>query len=310
MGSEIAISIITDDDISAHHAIARTQRAIADFEQRFSRFLPDSELSHVNRAEGAFQASREMIAILTEAQQWHEKTGGIFDPTVIMSLEALGYDKSVDFSQAPTDDNNTPDINGIRNQFAARTPFTSLRIDMNTQTICVPQGLRIDLGGIGKGYIVDACADDIMKTHRDFWLSAGGDICVSGTNCGEPWSIGVQDPFAPAEDIGYIAIEKNTRQALATSGIIKRKGMKGDIAWHHIIDPRTGMPADNDIIAVTILAPTVTTADILAKTVLILGKEKGIEYIDQYPETGCCIIDKNKAITLSDYMKNHFTPRS
>lgn len=310
MGSEIAISIITDDSISAYQAIAHTQRAVADFERSFSRFLPDSELSLVNRTEGTFHASREMIAVITEAQKWHEKTGGIFDPTVIMSLEALGYNKSIDFSQGPTINGNTPDIDDLREQFTARTPFTSLRINANTQTVCIPPGLRIDLGGIGKGYIVDACADEIVKTHHDFWLSAGGDICVSGTNCGEPWSVGVQDPFTPSEDIGHITLEPGTRIALATSGIIKRRGITGDIAWHHIIDPRTGLSARNDIMSVTVLAPTATAADILAKTVLILGKEKGIELIDTYSEAGCCIIDTNKKITASQYMKRYFTQRS
>lgn len=310
MGSEIAILILADDSISAYHAIAHTQRAIVDFEHRFSRFLPESELSRMNRTEGSFHASPDMIALLAAAQQWHAKTGGIFDPTVIASLETLGYTRSIDFSQGPAFDTTEPDIEDLREKFSARVPFSALHIDANIQTTSAPPGLRIDLGGIGKGYIVDACATEIAQTHKNFWLSAGGDICVSGTNCGESWSIGVQDPFVPAEDIGYITIEKDTRKALATSGVIKRKGVKGSVAWHHIIDPRTGMPADNDIVSVTVLTPTVTAADILAKTVLILGKEKGIKYIDQYPETGCCIIDKNGTITLSDYMKNHFTARS
>lgn len=310
MGSEVMISIITDDTIAALQALARTERVIADFEQRFSRFLPESELSRMNRDGGTFHASPAMTTLLGVAQIWHKKTDGIFDPTVIMSLEALGYNRNIDFSQGPNIDSNAPDIDGLRKQFATRAPFTSLRIDADTQTVIIPPELRIDLGGIGKGYIVDECAEMIAQTHKNFWLSAGGDICMSGTNFGEPWNVGVQDPFTPEKDIGYIHIGKDTRKALATSGIIKRKGVKGDIAWHHIIDPRTGMPADNDIVSVTVLAPTVTAADILAKTVLILGKEKGIEYIDQYPETGCCIIDTHKTIALSGYMKNHFTPRS
>lgn len=310
MGSEVAISIVSDDSASAYHAIARTQRAIADFERRFSRFLPDSELSEMNKANGPFRASADMIAILAAAQTWHKNTGGIFDPTVIASLEALGYDASIDFSHGPASQGIAPDIGGLRKHFGERAPFTALRVDTDAQTVFIPHGLRIDLGGIGKGYIVDRCTEDIAHTHHDFWLSAGGDICISGSNCKEPWNVGVQDPFAPLEDIGRIAIEKGERRALATSGIMKRKGVKGDVAWHHIIDPRTGMPADNDIVAVTVLAPTVTAADILAKTVLILGKEEGIKHIDQYPETGCCIIDKNKTITLSDRMKNHFSQRS
>lgn len=309
MGSDVMISIITSDSIMAHETIVLVQRAIGEFEQRCSRFLKDSEVSRLNRAHGKFSASNELIALLEVAQTWHKKTGGIFDPTVIDPLETFGYDRSIDFSQGPARDKTTPDVAALTQRFAARAPFASMSIDTAARTIQMPRSLRIDLGGIGKGYIVDVCADEIARTHADFWLSAGGDVCVSGTNCGEPWRVGVQDPFAPENDIGYITIGPGTKQALATSGIIKRKGVAGDIAWHHIIDPRTGLPARTDIMAVTVLAPTATAADILAKTVLIMGKEKGVAYINTFSETGCCVIDARGKITLSDHMKHYFTPR-
>lgn len=309
MGSEAMISIITNDRAAAQVTIARIHRAVVTFENQFSRFLQDSELSQLNHAQGVFHASKPMIDLLVAACAWHVKTGGIFDPTVIDALETLGYDTSIDFSPGPAHKDTAPDIAEFTRRFTTRAPFASLIIDADARIVHMPTGLRIDLGGIGKGYIVDACADMIAQTHSDFWLSAGGDVCVSGTNCDEPWRVGVQDPFSPADDIGCITIEPGTRQALATSGIIKRKGKAGEVAWHHIIDPRTGMPARNDIVAVTVLAPTATAADILAKTILILGKEKGIEHISRYPDTGCCIIDTNKQIILSDSLKHHFTPQ-
>ena len=256
MGSEVMVSIITDDSVRAQETIAYVERVIGEFEQRFSRFLPDSELAQLNREDGEFRASKELISLLAAAQDWHVKTDGIFDPTVIAALEAFGYDKAFDFSRGPIMENNTLDMAAHEQQFMARIPFSTLRIDTRTNTVHLPHELRIDLGGIGKGYIVDMCADDIAKKHADFWLSAGGDICVSGTNCGEPWSVGAQDPFTPSEDIGHITIEPGTRMALATSGIIKRRGIAGDLAWHHIIDPRTGLSARNDIMSVTVLALT------------------------------------------------------
>ena len=118
----------------------------------------------------------------------------------------------------------------------------------------------------------------------------------------------VQDPLSLKDDIGHITLSCGELAAVATSGITKRRGTKGDLAWHHLIDPSTGLPSKNDIIAVTVLAPTTTAADILAKAVLIAGKEKGMEFISHYEDTGCIIIDTKGVIMVSDHMKKYFTP--
>lgn len=307
MGTEVFVSIIADDALSAEQEIAQSEHTIALFEKNFSRFLPESELTKLNRSAGRpFHARAEMIHLLKEAKRWYAETGGIFDPTVISALEEFGYGKSIDFTRGPAVDANPADITAHRNRFSARRRFSELVINEAEHIINAPEGLRIDLGGIGKGYIVDAVAAHISKLFNDFWISAGGDIFLSGTHFGAPWEVNVQNPFSLGDDIGHIAIPRGKQAALATSGITKRKGVKGDFAWHHLIDPTTGLPAKNDIVAVTVLAPTTTAADILAKTVLIAGKEKGMKLMSRYQDVGCIIIDTKGAIIVSDPMKEYF----
>lgn len=309
MGTEVFASIIADDALSAQQEITHIEHAIAVFEKNFSRFLPESELTKLNRSDGkSFHASTDMVRILNEAKRWYGETGGIFDPTVIVALEALGYQKSIDFGRGPATDNVAVNIAAHQTRFSTRRRFSELVINEAENIIYAPEGLRIDLGGIGKGYIVDAVAGHALKIFKDFWISAGGDISLSGTNFGAPWEVKVQDPLSLADDIGHISIPCGRPAALATSGITKRKGIRGDFVWHHLIDPLTGLPSKNDIVSVTVLAPTTTAADIFAKTVLIAGKEKGMEFISRYQDAGCIIIDTEGAITVSDHMKKLFTP--
>lgn len=309
MSTEVFVSIITDDALSAQQESAHIERAIAIFEKNFSRFLPESELTKLNRSGGrSFRASTDMVHILAEAKRWHGETRGIFDPTIIGALEALGYEKSIDFARGPVTIAISTDIAAHQNQFSMRRRFPELTINATENIVHAPEGLRVDLGGIGKGYIVDAAVGHASKTFKDFWISAGGDISLSGTNFGKPWEVKVQNPLALEDDIGHITIPRGERAALATSGITKRKGIEGGFAWHHLIDPLTGLPANNGIIAVTVLAPTATAADILAKTVLIAGKEKGLEFIARHEDAGCIIVDAEGTIMVSDRMKEYFTP--
>lgn len=310
MGTQVTVAFCASDKEKAEEDIDNVKNEIHTFELQFSRFLSDSELSHLNNSDGKeFSASKEMIAILDNAQQWHNETNGIFDPSVIEALEYFGYDKSLDFQKGPvrSDANSTVSIDAYQNAFTHRARFRDVKINKEKQIIVLPKGLRIDLGGIGKGYIVDGIAKKLLQKYKNFWISAGGDMCLYGqTISGEPWQVNVQDPFHLESDIGHIIMDRKESRAIATSGIMKRKGTKGDFNWHHIIDPRTGLPARNKVVAVSVVAPTVVEADICAKVILILGIEKGMEFIKTRSHCDCIIIDEDKSIILSHGMKDLF----
>ena len=314
MGTDVIVAIINDDGAGARADTKEVARAIADFEKRFSRFLPASEVCSLNASGGEVcRTSADMAAMLAAAQYWHKDTGGIFDPSVCEALEEIGYDKSIDFEQGPVREETAHffDAGAHQRRFQACPRFADVRIDEEAGTVMVPTGMKLDFGGIGKGYSVDMIARSLRKKYSDFWISAGGDMFLSGRNSeGKPWEVMVQDPLDSGNDIGCIAMGERKEMAVATSGVTKRKGVKGGFAWHHIIDPRTGLPAENAIAAVTVIAPTVTEADVCAKTVLILGEKEGIDFIERHAGLACLAVTVKGAAVYSQEMKKYFTPAS
>ncbi|NTW22391.1 FAD:protein FMN transferase [Candidatus Falkowbacteria bacterium] len=302
LGTEIIISAALKP--GEENKIDSAEKEINDFEKRFSRFIVGNELYKLNSsAAGEFEASPVMSDLLREAKGLHEETGGLFDPTIIGSLEDIGYDRS--FVAGAQDEETEPvDAGKISKRFAARPRMSELVIDGNL--VRKPAGLRIDLGGLGKGYIVDRLADGIFKDVEDFWISAGGDLVIKGNAEGSKgWKVGVQNPNKPEKEI-FSVVTKGEKVGVATSGIFKRRGQRGGVDWHHLIDPRTGLPADNNIQAVTAIASSAARADVLAKTVLILGEEEGLRFIDGQPDSACIIFFKDRGLKFSERAFNYF----
>lgn len=287
--------------------IAEIKNLIINFEKSFSRFLDTSEVSRLNKTDGKFSASAEMIKIMLKAKKFHLETAGIFDPTILQTLKNVGYGKS--FSLLDSDKsqwNNHKLSNGLNDEIG----FQKIIIDKREGTILKPIGTQIDLGGIGKGYIVDMIVELIDKKGYDnYWISAGGDMHVSGqTEIGQLWQIGIQNPRALDKDIAKIQVPISGL-AIATSGVAKRQWTINGQIKHHLIDPRTGDSAKNDLLAVTIITDTVTRADVYAKTVFILGPKKGIDFINEHQTVEGLLIDKNNKIILSKNISNYLIPK-
>lgn len=299
MGTEIVITASLNEEQGGFLDVA--EKNIAEFEKRFSRFLEDSELSQFNRAPaGEIPVSHEMSDILTEAKKLHSETGGVFDPTIINSLTKVGYNKSFDKIIGNTgqpDASVTPDLKKIAEEFLKRPKMDELNVLDNK--VKKTDGLMIDLGGIGKGYITDKLSTELFVDVPSFWISAGGDLTVKGNDeNGNSWKVGVQDPNSPEKEIFYLRTN-GEQLGIATSGIHKRKGDTGGYKWHHIIDPRSGLPVENDILAVTVVSSGATKADVYAKTVLVLGQEEGLKFIDDREDSACIIFFKNGEIKFS-----------
>lgn len=302
MGTEVSVCFLGVKNDIAQREIDKIKERIIEFEKRFSRFIKDSELSEINNTCGKFQASEEMMDMLKEVMKYHLATKGIFDPTVICALESIGYDRSFDKVIVDQPEKNEFDAGLHKEKFEKRGRLSEMVIDEKDGQVVMPDELRIDLGGMGKGYIADKIAQDILsRGFENFWISAGGDIFLSGKDGGENWRVGVQNPKDLENDLANIDVA-DRNMAIATSGIMKRRGEKIGLKWHHIIDPQTGLPVENDILAVTIIAPSVLEADVFAKTVLILGKEEGAKLINEKKDVEGLIIDKDLNILLSDNM--------
>lgn len=306
LGTEVVISAFLG--AGWENLLEEAERAIFDFEKRFSRFREDSELSRFNRAPaGEFAVSREMIDILKEAKELYRETGGVFDPTIIGSLERVGYRRSfgeIKDGAGEQDSGEPIDPEEIKREFLARPKLDELEI--LDGKVRKPEGFKLDLGGIGKGYVADLVGSEIFANVPDFWVSVGGDLIIKGDNEGEiGWKVGVQDPGAPEKEI-FSLKTKGQELGVATSGIFKRRGEAGGLKWHHLIDPRTGLPVENEILAVTGISSSATRADVFAKTVLVLGRVDGLKFIDEREDSACIIFLKNGEAVLSQRASDYF----
>lgn len=259
------------------HLLPRVEAFLHGFESQFSRFLPHSELTRFNRREtGALAVSQEMLALLDECLRLHKTTGGVFNPLVLRSLEAAGYDASFErlTSAEPAPAQATP-------------PLTALQLDHEYGTASLPLGPGIDLGGIGKGYAVDRAAS-LLEQAEDYLVDAGGDIYAAGrAPDGCYWRIDVAHPGSPDTRLDVVALSD---QAVATSWTTRRR-WKTSGGWaHHLIDPRTGLPAESGVVGSTVIARRAVDADVFAKCALILGPDHGIAFLDAQGAHGLLVL--------------------
>jgi thiamine biosynthesis lipoprotein len=303
LGTDVVVSAYLDPQ--DRYLLDRVQAGFFEFEQRFSRFITTSEISALNSfAGGRLQVSERLAELLARCKFYYEDTGGLFNPEVIDILEGVGYDRNfsdINANQLLYDDARLK-RQKAKEEYLRRPRLSDLKIEGNT--LDVPKGLKIDLGGIGKGYVVDLISREVLAGVENYWLSAGGDLLAKGNDGDKQgWQISVQNPSAA----GKSSFSFNTlgqRLGIATSGVIKRRGIVGGLEWHHIIDPARGEPAKNDILSVSLIAPTTEQADVYAKTVLLLGKEAGMRFIEDRPDLeGAIYLDNQSAIFSSGLIK-------
>lgn len=258
-------------------------------ERRFTRFSDDSELSSLNRAAGSwFQASPEMFEVVRLAEHSYEKTGRLFDPGVLTALESAGYDRTMDEVRALSARGAV--VGGgaalTRNVMDAglNTPlvsFADVQTDAGRRAIWLPAGLRIDLGGIAKGWIAEQAARLLSRFASAALVDAGGDIHAVGRPGGsQGWIIALEDPFDSSKDKTVFSMGPG---GVATSTITKRRWQKDGQEFHHLIDPRTGLPAQAFWVSVTAIAPHTAQAEVLAKALLIAGPEGARDLLRQHP---------------------------
>jgi FAD:protein FMN transferase len=250
MGTEIELLVDATD------AIAALSAAEAEFhrlEAILSRFRPDSELALLNRT-GRLDAGPDLLRVTELALAARERTAGRFDPTVHDAVVAAGYDRTFSAIEADGPEPEAAACGG------------SVRVDRGT--IELDSGVRLDFGGIGKGYAAERAAD-VLATAGPCLVNAGGDIAVRGG----AWPIAVQTTS------GSLTLEL-TSGALATSGRDRRRWRRGGRELHHLIDPATGRPAAGDLVRATVVASDAVVAEVWAKALFLAGGETGAAEAD------------------------------
>lgn len=250
----------TDVHVVVHGPVALVElarEAIDDLEQRWSRFLPHSEISEVNRRAGSWVAvSPATVELVSRALEGWRVTDGAYDPTVLGDVIRAGYDRSfddlVDLAAAPASDLHR-DAAGIA-------------VDREANAVHVPTGVGFDPGGVGKGLAADLVADQISaEGAAGVLVNIGGDLRAVGYGPGgDDWTVDL-DPADTGLPLARVALHQG---GLATSTVLRRRWRVGGRPAHHVIDPRTGAPADTGVVAATVLARCAWQAEVLAKAAL------------------------------------------
>ena len=297
MGTEVRVTAWTADE---PRAAAVFDEAFAEFD-RLDRLMSiwkdGSDITRLNRAAGEHPVavSPETREVLTIAHQVSDWTEGTFDVT-FGALSGLWK-----FDHQDKDD-SIPD----RQAVLARLPLVNYRdldVDDHAGTAFLRRtGMRVNLGGIGKGYAVDR-AVSILRTRglHDFMIQAGGDLYVAGRRGDRPWRVGIRDPRGPA-DKSFAALDL-TDGTFSTSGDYERFFMKNGRRYHHILDLSVGEPA-RACRSVTLVTDRAVIADALAKGVFILGPDRGMALIEKLPHVEGVIVSANNEVSISSGLRS------
>ncbi len=267
-------------------ALDLAERDVREQEARFSRFLPDSELSQLNRSAGRWlRPSAEMLQVLTLAQQMHDETGGLFNPGVLPALEWSGYDRSFELLPA--------DRPASRIALLSAAGIEALQVVGERVRLSI--GCRLDLGGIVKGWTADRAADALSDLGPTL-VDLGGDMAVRGRPPGGAWQVGVESPDANSTVATMLAVQEG---GVATSGTVRRRWRAGQAVLHHIIDPRTGTPASSDVVQAVARATSAVRADVWAKTAVILGRDGCEELLQRKPGIDFMLFAADGAVTAT-----------
>jgi thiamine biosynthesis lipoprotein len=237
-----------------------------DIEAQLSLYRPDSELSLMNAGAGMvpMPMGRHLRANLELAMRFGTLSGGAFDVTVGPLVRLWGFSGGATPKWVPSER-----IEETRQ----RVGYHRIHLDGDNVSL-EGTNMVVDLGGIGKGYAVDVCCEELIRRGaRDFLVNLGGNMrCFGRPEPSRHWQVGVRDPFQEDRLIG--TIEMGSGVAVATSGNYERFVVIEGRRYAHIIDPRTGLPVEG-MAGVTVLAPTAAEADGLSTSLFVLGMEKG-----------------------------------
>jgi FAD:protein FMN transferase len=269
-GSQCTVIVADARASDAAAAVIVARRRLLEWHERFSRFLPGSELARLNDDPLATVAVSPLMRRVVEAAvRAAEATGGLVDPTLLEQIERAGYESHFDqpglplleaLAQAPARRPGGP---------SPQASWRSVSTDRRTGTVTRPPGVRIDPGGIAKGVFADELGA-LLSGHEAVVVDCGGDLRLGG-RLAPAREVHVASPF---EDAIVHTFTLRTG-GVATSGIGKRSwlGPDGSVA-HHLLDPATGRPAFTGIVQVTALAPSAVEAEALSKAALLTGPER------------------------------------
>lgn len=269
------------------------------FNQSQSTYIPDSEISILNR-EGSFHyKSTYFLPVLEVSREVFTTTNGAYDPSVGPLVQAWGFgpDKSI-----PTLDSTTID------SLKALCGFE--QVIFNKDSVSLPKNFQLDFSAIAKGYAVDLVAELLEKNgFTNYLVEIGGEIRCSGKNeKDETWSLGVEDPLVGADTQKILAIVRLRNRSLATSGNYRNYYEKGGRTYAHIIDPRTGYNAQHNLLSASVFASNCMVADAYATAFMVLGLDESMEIVKKTGDLDAILIYQTEDGKLKSFVSDGIKP--
>lgn len=291
MGTEISVYLWHDDPAAGNEAVEAVFTEVARINQLMSTYIEDSRISEINReaANRPVDAGPELTQLILRSLDVSRLTLGAFDIT----YESVG--QHYDFRE-----HRRPDAATIQSELP-KINYRLVNADPVNNTVSfAEQGVRINLGGIAKGYTVERAAELLRaRGVRNGIVTAGGDSRLLGDRRGQPWMVGIRDPRKEGEVAISIPL---VDEAISTSGDYERYFEEDGKRYHHIIQPATGEPA-NGVHSATIVGPDAVITDAMSTSVFVMGVDKGLRLIATLPDYEGVVIDAEGRIFYSDGLR-------
>ncbi|KAA3613005.1 MAG: FAD:protein FMN transferase [Calditrichaeota bacterium] len=302
MGTTYSVKIVGLNKGESAKEILKTQinSILQEVNRQMSTYIPESEISVFNKstADNSQSVSEHFLEVLNLAKQISVESDGAFDVTVGPVVDLWGFGKKEDRENPPSDE----EVNIVKSYVGMD------KIEISGNTILKKHDkTALDFSAIAKGFGVDVVAGLLEeKGYKNFLVEIGGEVVVKGKKGNDPWRIGVDQPLIePTVNRNFEAILQISDVAVATSGDYRNYFVSGDSLYTHTIDPVTARPIVNGVASVTVIAPNCTLADAMATAIMVMGEEKGLQWVESKPGIETMIIvrksDGFKVISSSGF---------
>ncbi|NJY63850.1 FAD:protein FMN transferase [Salinimicrobium sp. CDJ15-81-2] len=294
MGSRFEITVIANNKAEADEYIDLAVAEIVRIEKLISSWDPNSQTSKINLNAGLqpVTVDPELFSLLKRAIKISEITDGAFDISYASMDRIWKFDGSM--KEMPSEEEIKASV--------SKVGFKNILLDEKNSTVFLKNsGMKIGFGAIGKGYAADMAKDVLLsKGVSGGIINASGDMNTWGKQPdGREWMVAITNPLNKDRAFALLPLREG---AVVTSGDYEKFVQFNGVRYSHIINPKTGYPATG-IISVSVFAPKAELADALATSVFVLGKEVGLDRIDQLPQVECIIIEANGNISTSKNIK-------
>jgi thiamine biosynthesis lipoprotein len=290
LGSPFEISLVAKDTLEANRHIDEAIMEVKRIENLISDWIPTTLISEINKNAGVkpVKVTDELFELIERAIKISKLTDGAFDISYASMDKIWKFDGSMTVMPSPE---------AIKNS-VAKVGYKNIILDKEKHTVFLKlEGMKLGLGGIGQGYIADKIKELLKRKGVVAGLvNVSGDISTWGKQPdGQQWKVGIKNPMNKNKIFATFPLEDT---AVETSGNYEKYVTFNGIRYSHIIDTRTGYPATG-LTSVTIFAKTTELADALATGVFVLGKEVGMDLVNQLPGISCIMVDDKGRVIVS-----------